>query len=434
MVLIYSIQITSRLQYIADLIFRELLEVEIDFTTSIDKFYNYDGPKINYTKDVLSEGVHIYPHTLLFEKEIHQQRMDYGEYNKRVTLFSSHERADLPYDPLAASFFLVSRYEEYLPFRADKYGRFRGEKSISYFKSFSNEPLVNHYALHIKELLHKKFPSMVFPAKEYQFILTYDIDIAFRFKGKSLLRSWGSMAKSLLKRDRGFFSLRKSVLSGEEQDPYDTFEDQLSISNTYRVYPVYFFPMGNYSKYDKNISWRSGTLRQWIKKISERFFIGLHPSYSSNTKPKKLEMEIARLNSITGKQIVRSRQHYLKLTFPNTYRTLLALGIQEDWTMGHASILGFRASITSPFFFYDLLKDEQTNLKIFPFAAMDSTLHYYLNLSPKSALEELKLLVNEVKSVQGTFIFIAHNDLISPTSVWKGWSKYFEEFIAYARE
>jgi hypothetical protein len=192
--------------------------------------------------------------------------------------------------------------------------------------------------------------------------------------------------------------------------------------------------MGNYSKYDKNISWRSSSLRQWIKKIADRYFIGLHPSYSSNSKPSKLETEIARLNSITGKQIIRSRQHFLKINFPDTYRTLLALGIQEDWSLGYASILGFRAGIASPFFFYDILKEEQTNLRIFPFAAMDATLHYYLKLSPKSALEELKLLVDEVKKVQGTFIFIAHNDLISEASIWKGWNKYFQEFIAYARE
>jgi len=434
MVLIYSIQITPRLQYIADLFFRELLEVEVDFTTSIDKYNHYEGPKISYTKEVPEEGIHIYPHTILFEKEIRKQRMDYGEYKGHTTLFASIERADLPYDPFAAGFFLVSRYEEYLPFRGDKYGRFRGEKSVSYFRGFSNEPLVNHYALHVRGLLQQRYPSMVFPAKAYQFILTYDIDIAFRFRGRGFLRSLGSMAKAVFSRDWNYFSQRKAVLSGAEQDPNDTFEEQISISNRYRVYPVYFFPMGNYSQYDKNISWRSNTLRQWIKKISSRFLIGLHPSYSSNNKPKKLEVEIARLNSITGKQVVRSRQHYLKLTLPTTYQTLLALGIQEDWTMGHASIIGFRASIASPFHFYDLQKEEQTNLRIYPFAAMDSTLHYYLNLSPRIALEELKSLVKEVRKVNGTFIYIAHNDLISKSSVWKGWSETFEEFIAYARE
>ncbi len=86
------------------------------------------------------------------------------------------------------------------------------------------------------------------------------------------------------------------------------------------------------------------------------------------------------------------------------------------------------------FYFYDLEKEEQTNLRIFPFAGMDSTLMYYQKLKPETALEELKLLVNEVKKVNGTFIFVAHNDLIGKKSVWEGWSKCFEQFVAYARE
>jgi hypothetical protein len=102
--------------------------------------------------------------------------------------------------------------------------------------------------------------------------------------------------------------------------------------------------------------------------------------------------------------------------------------------MGYAPVIGFRAGIATPFYFYDLEKEEQTNLRLFPFAGMDTTLFYYQKLSAQSAFEELKLVVDEAKKVNGTFIFVAHNDLIGPKSIWSGWNKYFEQFIDYARE
>ncbi len=434
MLLIYSLQITSRLQYIADLIFRDLLETDVEFTTSTDKFYNYKGPKINYSKERLGDEIHIYPQHILFEKDIKPQRVDTSHYKGMPTIFSHEFPSDLPYDPLAASFFLVTRYEEYLPFKGDRYGRFRAERSLAYSKLFHNIPVVNHYARHVKELLQQRYEGMLFSSKEYQFILTYDIDIAFKYLDRPAWRSVGSLALAVLKRNWKFISERRKVLAGVEPDPNDTFDEQLKLSTKYRIYPVYFFPTGNYGGLDKNISWKSARLKQVIRKISERFLIGLHPSYSSNKNPSKLEMEIARLNAISGKAILRSRQHYLKLEMPNTYRTLLSQSIQEDWTMGYASVLGFRASIASPYYFYDLRKEEQTNLRIYPFAAIDSALFYYLKLSSASAFEEVKLLVDEVKKVNGTFIFVAHNDLIGPHGPWANWQTYFEKLVAYARE
>lgn len=175
-------------------------------------------------------------------------------------------------------------------------------------------------------------------------------------------------------------------------------------------------------------------MQSTIKNITDKFLIGIHPSYKSFKKPNKVETEIARLNSVSGKQIVRSRQHFLQLNFPYTYRNLIEQGIQEDYTMGNPNVIGFRASIASPFFFYDLKRDDTTALRIFPFAAMDSTLYYYLKVTAESGLEELKLITDEIKKVNGTFIFIAHNDLVGKNSIWKGWQNCFEEFIEYAKE
>ncbi len=434
MLLIYTIKITPRLQYIADLLLRELLEIDFEFTNSADRFYQYQGPKINYSKERSGSEIFINAHAILFESDIKIQRTEYGEHNGITTLFTSQKEADLPYDPFAAAFFLVSRYEEYLPFKEDKYGRFRFEKGVAYFKAFHQIPVVNHFALHLKELIQSRHPNIIFTSKEYQFILTYDIDQAYKFSDLPWYRAIGGRVKAILRRDRKYLKERKKVINGEEKDPFNTFDEQFRISQKNHLYPIYFFLMGNNSTLDKNNLWSSKRMTQLIKNISEKYLIGIHPSYMSFKKPNKLENEVARLNAVSGKKIVRSRQHFLFLEFPYTYRNLIAQGIEEDYSMGNPNIIGFRASIASPFLFYDLKRDETTSLRIHPFTAMDSTLFYYTKVSAESALEELKLITQEIKKVQGTFIYIAHNDLISPNSPWKGWHECFEKFIEYAKE
>ena len=222
------------------------------------------------------------------------------------------------------------------------------------------------------------------------------------------------------------------MLFGNETDPYDTFNFQFSLHEKFQLKPIYFFLLGDDGKFDKNISWRNDELQKLIKKISEKIEIGIHSSFASNDQSEKVRTEIDRLSRITGKKIIRNRQHFLKLQFPSTYQTLYANGISEDYTMGYSSQIGFRAGIASPYRYYDLEKEEATGLVIYPFAVMDASLHYYLKLTPVEALEKCRQIVDEVKKVNGYLILLAHNDLISDEGPWIGWREKFEELIKYA--
>src|SRR3972149_4750237 len=111
--------------------------------------------------------------------------------------------------------------------------------------------------------------------------------------------------------------------------------------------------------------------------------------------------------------IKNSRQHFLKLTLPETYRNLIDLDITDDYTMGFASQVGFRASICNSFNFYDLDMELETNLKIHPFAVMEGTLKNNMNIHRDDALQKIKQLIDEVKTVNGQFISLWHNDTLS---------------------
>ena len=434
MILIYSPKTSQRLYYITNLIFHTLLELDHEITQDINVFHSYDGPKINYSNKIIPGVIHIPANVILFENEVRLHRIEIVDYRDVPCIFSTPQLASLPYDPFAASFYLVSRYEEYLPFRTDSYGRFKAERSLAYKKHFLQTPVVNHYALHIKEVLLSKYPSLKFPAKSYQFILTYDIDIAYSILEKGFVRSQGALLKALVLQDKSYLNLRKKVLKGDELDPYDTFDYQIELSKKHQVYPIYFFHLGNYGKIDKSIKWTSQKFQELIKKISSKYLIGLHPSAASNDSFKKLETEIDRLNSITNSPTERSRQHYIILEFPLTYQNLYKVGIKEDYSMGYPDFLGFRASICTPYNFYDLKKEESTSLMIYPFCAMDSTMHHQLAITAETALLETKILIDEVRKVNGTFIFVAHNNLIGKDSEFKGFQESFEEIIQYAKE
>jgi len=147
-----------------------------------------------------------------------------------------------------------------------------------------------------------------------------------------------------------------------------------------------------------------------------------------------LKNEIARLSAICGNEILDSRQHYLKMTFPETYRRLISFGIGRDFTMGYAQHVGFRASLCTPFPFFDVLADEETDLWIYPFAYMDGTLRQYMSLSPNEAIEYINRLTTRVKSVEGYFSCLWHNSSLNDLGEWKGWRKVFEATLNAVEE
>jgi hypothetical protein len=173
-------------------------------------------------------------------------------------------------------------------------------------------------------------------------------------------------------------------------------------------------------------------MQSLIKDIAEKADVGIHPSFASNEAQGKVKIEKDRLEKIARKSIKKSRQHFLMLKFPHTYRNLIAAGITDDYTMGYADEIGFRAGICTSFKWYDLEKEEETNLTIHPFAVMDGTLNSYLKLSPETALEKVKTIVQEVKKVNGEFITIWHNETLSDWREWKGWKNFYRKVVQAA--
>jgi hypothetical protein len=153
----------------------------------------------------------------------------------------------------------------------------------------------------------------------------------------------------------------------------------------------------------------------------------------SNTDVRILKKEISDLADTVHVDIIRSRQHFLKLNLPTTYRNLINLGIKHDYSMGYASQVGFRAGIASSFNFYDLDLDTETKLRIHPFAVMDGTLKDYLNVNPDEAKTIISQLIEEVKKADGEMISLWHNESLSNEDRWTGWLEVYEHLLKEAQ-
>ena len=176
----------------------------------------------------------------------------------------------------------------------------------------------------------------------------------------------------------------------------------------------------------------SRKLRSLIKSLADYARTGIHPSYASNKQPHKLQKELKILRQILKREVHNSRQHFLVLKFPETYRNLIDLDIENDYTMGYAVRPGFRAGICTPFHYYDLDIERKTNLIIHPFAIMDATLRYYLKIHPDEAMNYITPLIEEVRKVNGDFISLWHNESLSENKIWKGWRPVYEKLVQEA--
>ncbi|PCI33770.1 MAG: hypothetical protein COB60_07255 [Flavobacteriaceae bacterium] len=429
MLLVYTHKITPRVNYIFKHIFVRILQMPVSFTTKVEEFVAHSGPKITYTKAPLGTEFFIRSHDLLFEQGVNDVEINIQKWGDEPCFFSTGDASTIPYDIFAASFYLLSRYEEYLPFVTDEHERFSPEQSLAYKNGFLEKPVIDIWAYKFLELLKEKFPRYEYPKRTFKFISIINVSKVFAFKHKGLIRTFGGFIND-------FFTLRWVnlwnrflVVFNFKRDPYNTFTHLLKLQKETGIETLFFFLISNYTTFDTNISTTSATYVSLIKSVGDYAKVGLLSSYFTYNNSSKLKKEKNKLESITNVPLYRSRQHYLRLNFPDTYESLLDLDILEDYSMGYNTAVGFRASSCTPFYFYNIDLEIQTPLKLFPFAVSDRALNTILDYTVDESLVKITTLKNEVKKVNGTFITVFHNESVGNYGEWEGWKTVYKNIV-----
>jgi hypothetical protein len=407
-------------------------------TTSAQEYHAHQGIKIWYSQEQseVGQGIFIQQHALA-EKLLHSQGM---VSEIEPTVFSIWHKMHVTYntactfgfDIFSATFYMLARVEEYATGnRKDVHGRFSAKQCDRHTNNLFRKPLVDEWIIHFQKMIMQADPTVTFNQSKFQFISTIDVDSAYAYKHKGWQRTLGGIAKDIVNLNIKNLANRLAALAVGKPDAYDTYAYINQAHQTFGVSSKFFFLLANFGKMDKNVPHTSQALQQLIKSQQNLGEVGIHPGVASNGDIKLLETEKQRLENITGTKCTSSRQHYLMLHMPQTYRDLIKCGIRHDYTMGFHDNVGFRAGTCRPFLWFDLLSNEITELTLHPFAAMDITLNSYLKLSAQEAIDLTAQLIDEVRNVQGTYIALWHNETLTDSGPWKGWRKVWEEAMRY---
>jgi hypothetical protein len=419
-------ELNNRVLFLFRHVFTKTLGIRPIITNDKEAFIQCTGAKFNYTTHRIADGLYIQPSGLLYQKGVKDINTNVFKVGQMPAIFAS-EDSDMPFDIFAAIFYMITRYEEYNRYTPDRHGRFQARESIFYKINFHEEPIVDIWIDYLKDFLKQRYGFLEFKKHEFQYLPTIDIDNAYAYKNKGLTRSIILLFRDLFTgRLRDFF-YRYKVLMRVKDDPYDTFQYIRETLRGYTQKPVYFFLAGKRSKYDTNLP--LAKISNIIKECATEACIGMHPSYASNRKFVLLEAEKASMDGVMDQAITKSRQHYLKLRMPITYQNLIKIGIHEDYSMGFAANLGFRAGTCHPYYFYDISREKETELRIIPFQAMDTTFKTYTKSAPSEAYEKLKELKQKVKNHGGTFCIVWHNETFAPNKEGLEWRKVFEQLL-----
>lgn len=425
---IFSEVQTSRFKYIANFLFGDILQYAVDIVYHENDLKD-DVFTICYShRAVVEKSIHIQPAALLKERIIEKQEMTFFKWKELPVFFGTGGR-DIPFDLFSAAFYLVTRYEEYLPHGKDKHGRFKPEDSIAFRESFLNLPLIDMWMQEVTNVLRKKGGAP--PIRKFRYLNTIDVDNAYAFMEKGLLRSTGAILRSVIQLNFSDLTDRLKTLIGQRSDPFNTFDFVLKQAEKYGFKSVFFFLLANYGVNDKNVPHTSRKFRSLIKSVNDYCKVGIHPSYASTDEPELLQMEANRLKEIIHMPVTHSRQHFLKIDIPRSYRELLEVEVYNDYSMGYASELGFRASTCTPFLFFDLEQNRQTRLRVYPYSLMEATLKYYMGKNPEDAMQYFKPIIDRVKNVNGLLCTLWHNDSLSDYGEWEGWRKVYEDMLEY---
>lgn len=326
------------------------------------------------------------------------------------------------FDIVTPSFLLLSRKEETLTDVRDRHGRFRYQDSLSSRYGLIMQPLVDEYALILREkLLEAGFPTHRLQKRQGRLIPTHDIDHLMRFTGQ-----WQAM-KSIFGRDllidHKLRVVRHSLREYREwkqdrcRDPYITAIQDL-VEMEKGLPAIFFFMAQTAAEQDAAYDISAKETAAALRMVNDAgMTIGLHGSYDSYDDEQLLNAQRQRLQNASGQPVTCGRQHYLRFEAGASGRqpsleVWQKSGITDDYSLGYAEYPGFRCGTCHPYPLYDLQNDRASSCIEHPLILMDGTLFDYLRLSLQDCKSLIQKHYNSCMAVEGDFVILWHNHLL----------------------
>jgi hypothetical protein len=330
----------------------------------------------------------------------------------------SSDRIYIDSDIFAACFFMLTRWEEVLDQDKDLHGRAKAANSIAFKWDFLHRPVVDEYVDLLWNCLRHLGYEGDRKTGEFEFVHTHDVDEIEKWKGTGTLAR--TIAGDVVKRKSVRLASenikqQKSVKKGVANDPYDTFDELMDLSEKHGVASHFFFLQKGASPYDNGYDWSHPLVRKSIKRIKEREHnIGLHPSYNTVNDHDLFRKEKDELEAMTNLSIRTGRQHFLRFDTPETWQMWEDQGMQWDSTMYYSEKAGFRCGTCRDYPVFNVLSRSELKLVELPLTVMDSTYFNQIeNGKTDAAFDEILGFLNTVKKHQGKFVLLWHTNYLN---------------------
>ncbi len=351
----------------------------------------------------------------------------YGDEELQIDDAKVYVGADL----IASTFFMLTRWEEnILP--KDNHDRAVESELFAVKFGVHRRAIVNEYIEFIRLLLRQIFGIDNANKRTFKATITHDIDLLLKYSNP--IRSLKILAGDIIKRKTitGFWTnlvgMTKCALK-IDKDPYDTYDMLMDLSEARSLNSIFYFMAGNMGERDVDFELGNKSAKKVINNIIERgHTFGIHPTYDSYNSRKKIHNEVKRIREIYA-NMSESRQHFLRLSIPETFRYLNDSLIKYDSTLGFNSDAGFRCGYCYEFPIFDYKYRQLLDIRERPLILMDIALQRQC-MDEKSFYSNTISIIDEVKKYSGDFVLLWHNNYFTQNE-WTQWEKLYVKILDY---
>lgn len=313
-------------------------------------------------------------------------------------------------DLVAATFLLLTRWEEWKWPELDEFGCHREDASLAAKQSFRDRPILDEWAMVLRVWLKRHRPIWEEAMQPYAVEFSHDIDVLRYYKHPG--RIIRGVVRKAVKERMGLHALKglhegMAALFNPSIDPCSTALDKLmTFSEDLGTRSTFFFMSAKPGKYDDGYSVQSSHFLAIRDQILDRGHqLGWHPGFEAAENDQIFHSELSRIRRVVPNPNFGVRHHFLRWRAGTSWKRLASSDISYDASVGYNYCLGFRASTSHRYMAYDLEADRPLSLEVRPLIVMDGPLQ-----GTHAAVEQtIALYARRCGAVSGRLTILIHN-------------------------
>jgi hypothetical protein len=333
------------------------------------------------------------------------------------------------FDIIAATYIMLTRWEETILTERDQHGRFPATAGIAYRQGFLSRPVVDEYAVILREWLRTILPGLPVIIHDFRIQVSHDIDHLGKsdrpiFNGVKMLKDYA------VHRDvEIFLADARHFAAGHGITPNTWSALQLvKWAVEFNYQPIFYLMAANKGSFDEGYDLETPDCFGLIRTITQAGFeIGLHAGYETMLNINTMNREKERLEKAVRLPVTRIRQHYLRAQTPDTWRIWQETGFLRDSSLCYSDAAGFRCGTCHPYKLFDIEQDREMDVTEEALIVMDTTLFGKLKYPFAEAEKEILLLAANCRTVGGVFCLLWHNTSLIHTR--HHWGQFYYRLI-----